>query len=98
MRSVTVVAFPVSAALVAALLGVCTSCSCNRGDRAKPGPTASSAAVALSASAPLPPKDPPSTPEAVTFETSDKIPLSGTFYPAKDPAAPVLVFVHRFRG
>jgi len=34
----------------------------------------------------------------VTFETADKIPLSGTFYVAKDPTAPLVVLLHRYRG
>jgi pimeloyl-ACP methyl ester carboxylesterase len=48
--------------------------------------------------APVAAVEAPSASEAVSFEASDKIPLSGTLYPAKDPAAPVLVLVHRFRG
>jgi pimeloyl-ACP methyl ester carboxylesterase len=47
---------------------------------------------------PEPPKAPPLTAEPATFETADKIPLSGTLYLSKDEASPILILVHRFRG
>src|SRR5262249_36152907 len=47
---------------------------------------------------PPPPKEPATPSEEISFETADKIPLSGTYYLAKDPSAPLLVFVHRYRG
>lgn len=56
------------------------------------------ATPSASAKPPEPPKEPATPSEEVTFETSDEVPLSGTLYLAKDPAAPLLVFVHRFRG
>jgi pimeloyl-ACP methyl ester carboxylesterase len=72
--------------------------ACSSGDK-HPSSTAKSAAPPPPApSAPEVPKAPPTPSQEVTFETSDKIPLSGTLYLATDPTAPVLVLVHRFRG
>ncbi len=56
------------------------------------------ASASTSAAPPEKPKEPPTPSQAITFETRDKIPLSGTIYLAKDETAPVLVFVHRYRG
>src|SRR5437867_1066441 len=72
---------------------VLVACHCSEEKQAKKA-TAPSASAAL----PEAPKEPATPSEELTFETSDKIPLSGTFYLSKDPAAPLLVFVHRFRG
>jgi len=70
--------------------------ACSSGDAGK------DAAKAVPSTAPVtsaePPHAPPLTPETVTFETADKIPLSGTLYLSKDAAAPLLILVHRFRG
>lgn len=81
-----------SASAIAAFLLV--ACHCSEEEHAKKAPPAPS----TSAQAPEPPKEPATSSEEVTFETSDKVPLSGTFYLSKDPTAPLLVFVHRFRG
>jgi alpha-beta hydrolase superfamily lysophospholipase len=54
--------------------------------------------ASASAAAPEPPKEPATPSEEVTFETADKIPLSGTLYLAKDPTAPLVVLLHRYRG
>src|SRR5262245_21754952 len=79
------------------VLGGLLSLACKSEDH--PSATVTSAAPVVAASAaPEAPPEPPSPPEAVTFETPDKIPLSGTLYLAKDPAAPILVLVHRYRG
>jgi pimeloyl-ACP methyl ester carboxylesterase len=45
-----------------------------------------------------PPREPALTSEPATFETPDKIPLSGTLYLSKTQGAPLLILVHRFRG
>jgi alpha-beta hydrolase superfamily lysophospholipase len=70
---------------------------CSGKEQPTPAPSAAPSASAVVA-APPEPVVPPTVSEAVTFAASDKIPLSGTLYLAADPAAPVLVFVHRFRG
>ena len=55
-------------------------------------------APSASVAAPEPPKEPATPSEEVTFETADKIPLSGTLYLAKDPTSPLVVLLHRYRG
>jgi pimeloyl-ACP methyl ester carboxylesterase len=76
--------------LVFAALGV-LGCSSKESPRAVPS-------AAASQMPPPVPKDPPSVPEEVTFESEGKIPLAGTLYLAKDRSAPLLVLVHRYRG
>jgi alpha-beta hydrolase superfamily lysophospholipase len=73
---------------------VVVACSSKGGGN--PQPTVKSAAPL--ASVPEVPKEPPTPSEPASFETADKVPLAGTIYLAKDPQAPVLVLVHRFRG
>jgi pimeloyl-ACP methyl ester carboxylesterase len=68
-------------------------CHCSEEHPPKKAPAASA-----SVKPPEAPKEPATPSEEVTFETADKIPLSGTLYLAKDPAAPAVVLVHRFRG
>jgi pimeloyl-ACP methyl ester carboxylesterase len=79
------------AAAAAALFLV--SCHCSEEEHAKKAPVPSA-----SAKPPEPPKEPATPSEEITFETPDGVPLSGTFYLSKDPSAPLVVFVHRFRG
>lgn len=69
--------------------------ACRCGEEQKQQPSAASAAV--SAPAPKPPPPPPTPSEEATFETSDGVPLSGTYFDAGDDA-PLVVFVHRYRG
>ncbi len=82
-------------------LSLVVICGCSSGDHApssvqrSPEPSAS---VAKTPEVPAVPPVPASQAQEVSFETSDKIPLSGTLYRAGDDTAPVLVFVHRFRG
>lgn len=77
-----------------ALLAI--GCSSKESPRAAP----SAASPAPSAAPPSPPPVPPTPSEEVTFDTEDKVPLAGTLYlvGAADPAAPLLVLVHRYRG
>lgn len=84
-------AFVVTLAAFAAL-------ACSSSGEAPRVTAKSSAPIAPPAPVPEAPKEPPTPSEEVSFETADKIPLAGTFYVAKDPAAPILVLVHRFRG
>jgi alpha-beta hydrolase superfamily lysophospholipase len=64
----------------------------------EPPPVKKAPAPSASVAAPEPPKEPATPSEEVTFETADKIPLSGTLYLAKDPTAPLVVLLHRYRG
>lgn len=83
--------------LLAACVAVgLVSVACSTGDARKDVPKAVPSTAAVTSAEP--PKEPPTTPETVTFETADKIPLSGTLYLSKDAAAPLLILVHRFRG
>jgi pimeloyl-ACP methyl ester carboxylesterase len=84
-------------ALVVALAALIAA-GCSSSGESPRATVKSSAPVVASVAVPEAPKEPPTPSEEVTFETSDKVPLSGTFYLAKDPTAPVLVLVHRFRG
>jgi pimeloyl-ACP methyl ester carboxylesterase len=84
-------------ALPVAALALLSLASCKSKDAPQAAPKAPSAAPSASA-APEVPKDPPSVSEEVTFPAKDGAPLAGTLYLAKDPAAPLLVFVHRYRG
>jgi pimeloyl-ACP methyl ester carboxylesterase len=70
--------------------------ACSTGDAGKVAPKAAPSPATVTSAEP--PPEPPLVPEAVTFETADKIPLSGTLYLSKDAAAPLLILVHRFRG
>lgn len=70
--------------------------ACSTGDSKREAPKAAPSTAAVTSAEP--PPEPPIVPEAVTFETADKIPLSGTLYLSKDAAAPLLILVHRFRG
>ena len=80
----------------AVLVALCVlGCSCSK-DKPQPTPTAPSASASVAP--PAVPKEAPTPSEEVTFETEDKVPLAGTLYLAKDPAAPLLVLVHRYRG
>lgn len=78
--------------VLAALVGL--GCSSKGSPRATPH----AASATPSATMPPPPKEPPTASEEVTFDTQDKVPLAGTLYLAKDPSAPLLVLVHRYRG
>ena len=80
--------------VLAALVGLGFGCS----SQGSPRPTPSVASAVASATLPVAPKDPTSVAEEVTFPTEDKVPLAGTLYLAKDPSAPLLVLVHRYRG
>lgn len=83
-----------SASLFVALGLVLFGCHCSE----EKAPVKKAPAPSASVAAPEPPKEPATPSEEVTFETSDKIPLSGTFYFAPDPTAPLVVLVHRYRG
>ncbi|HVU03578.1 MAG TPA: alpha/beta hydrolase [Polyangiaceae bacterium] len=66
---------------------------------APPKPQAAAVPSALpSAAAPEAPRAPPSKAEEITFDAPDGASLAGTLFLASDPAAPIAVFVHRFRG
>jgi pimeloyl-ACP methyl ester carboxylesterase len=82
------------AACVAVGLGLV---ACSTGDAGKETPKAAPSTATVTSAA-EPPREPPLTAEAVTFETADKIPLSGTLYLSKEATAPLLILVHRFRG
>ena len=47
---------------------------------------------------PEPPPEPPLVSKDVAFESSGDVSLAGRLFLAKDPTAPVLVMVHRYRG
>jgi alpha-beta hydrolase superfamily lysophospholipase len=83
---------PASALSVAGLFLL--GCHCSH----EPEPVKKAPAPSASVAAPEPPKEPTTPSEEVTFETADKIPLSGTLYLAKDPTAPLVVLLHRYRG
>jgi len=83
--------------LAAAVLSSLLVVACKTGERPE-ATSKSSAPVASAPAVPEAPKEPPTPSEPATFEAADKVPLSGTVYVARDPGAPVLVLVHRFRG
>jgi len=72
--------------------------ACRSNEAAKSGPPKVASAAPSASAAPEGPKEPPAVAEQVTFPTKDGASLAGTLYLAKDPAAPVLVLVHRYRG
>jgi pimeloyl-ACP methyl ester carboxylesterase len=72
--------------------------ACRSNDAAKSGPPKVASAAPSASAAPEAPKEPLAVAEEVTFPAKDGASLAGTLYLAKDPAAPVLVLVHRYRG
>jgi pimeloyl-ACP methyl ester carboxylesterase len=63
----------------------------------EPKPMAPSASAPAVVEAPKPPPVPPTPSEPATFESKDGVPLAGLYFDAGGEA-PLVVFVHRFRG
>jgi len=58
-----------------------------------PSPSPTRAPTSTPRPTPLPPE-----PQTITFTTEDGVELSGLYYPADRPSAPVLVFMHWYPG
>lgn len=72
----------------------CTGCRCSD-DVPPPPPKAAAPSSSETAQVAT---EPPTPSETVGFASTDGFPLTGTFFESADKNAPLVVFIHRFRG